>query len=73
MTRADPLPRISFEVPRELMQRLDCRVQWGMKAALLRAIFTLVVEALETHGDGFLGFILAGKVRLQLKDQPHEQ
>lgn len=69
MTEPNPMPRVTFEVPRELNNRLDARCPWGLKSQLLRSVLEMVLFALEEHGEAALGLILAGKCRLQIKPE----
>lgn len=68
MSEPNPMPRIAFEVPRELNNRLDGLVPWGLKAQLMRVILEMVLTALEQHGPAALGLILAGKMRLSMRE-----
>ena len=56
--------RIAFEADEDLVERINTCLPWGMKAAVLRVVLELVVEAVEKEGAVFLGAVLSNEVRL---------
>lgn len=73
MTGNDPLPRVSFEVTRELLNRLNEKVPWGLRSHLLRILIEMIMEVLDEEGDRALGFLLAGRMKLRLSDDDDEE
>jgi hypothetical protein len=59
--------RLNFTIDRELHDRLERYMPWGLKAAFTRALLSTAADLLDKHGPAGLGLILAEEVELRLK------
>lgn len=72
MTQPSLKARWSVEVDRDLNRRLDEVIPWGLKSEVFRRLVILLVESIERDGKIVLGAVLAGDVRLQIKESVRE-
>lgn len=68
---ADDLDHVrwNFTVERELNNRIDALVPWGVKAAFTRRLLEMSAEFLDKYKAAGLGLILAGELEIRAKRQ----
>lgn len=64
--------RLNVDLDRDLHDRLNRCVPWGVKAVVIRSLVTLLVEAVERDGPLILGAVMAKDVSLTIKDTSNE-
>lgn len=64
MTEPTKTVRTSFEMPRELSDRLNSHLVHGQKTQVLNMICELIVDAMDEHGPMITYLIVTKKVKL---------
>ena len=56
------MPRFHIIMPIELKTRMKKTIPEGLKSSFCKSAISMAVDAIEEHGPGFLGLMLAGEV-----------
>ena len=61
--------RITVTIDREMNQRLDAKLQWGMKTQLIRVALGMLADFVDKHGNVGVALILDNEMELRAKEK----
>jgi hypothetical protein len=53
---------LTVDIGKDLKDRMDKLIPWGMKGRLVIIILTTILDIVEKHGDIAIGALLSGRV-----------
>lgn len=61
--------RLSIEIPRDLHNRMNNFLPYGVKSLVIRKVLEMITDALEKNGEIFIGAVLADNIKLEYHPQ----